>query len=195
MRVNELGSCRGRLEESAGEVSAPLERADQRVVGSLYLRGLLLDGRCKSMQPMAGRLGVDRQQLQQFMTSSTWPVDSVRARLARRAVAVVRPQVWVVGDTGFPKDGTSSPGVARQHSGTLGKVGNCQFGVSVHAASDTASCPLSWRLFLPSGWDKNEAADRRARCRIPEDSVTGRSGSLRWTCSTNWARSDCGPRY
>ncbi|MEV7715708.1 IS701 family transposase, partial [Streptomyces sp. NPDC088270] len=126
-------------------------------------------GRRKSMQPMAGRLGVDHQQLQQFMTSSTWLVDAVRARLARRAVAVVRPQVWVVDDTGFPKDGKSSPGVARQYSGTLGKVGNCQIGVSVHAASDTASCPLSWRLFLPGSWDRPEAADRRARCRIPED--------------------------
>lgn len=120
------------------------------------------------MQPMAGRLGVDHQQLQQFMTSSTWPVDTVRVRLARRAVAVVRPQVWVVDDTGFPKDGTSSPGVARQYSATLGKVGNCQIGVSVHAASDTASCPLSWRLFLPGSWDGAGAADRRARCGVPE---------------------------
>ncbi|WP_129771187.1 IS701 family transposase [Streptomyces sp. L-9-10] len=169
MRANELASCRGRLEEFAGEVFAPLARADQRVKGGLYLRGLLLDGRRKSMQPMAGRLGVDHQQLQQFMTSSTWPVDTVRNRLARRAVAVVRPQVWVVDDTGFPKDGTSSPGVARQYSGTLGKVGNCQIGVSVHAASDATSCPLSWRLFLPSSWDENEAAGRRARCRIPEE--------------------------
>lgn len=168
MRVNELASCKGRLEEFAGEVFAPLARADQRVKGSLYLRGLLLDGRRKSMQPMAGRLGVDHQQLQQFMTSSTWPVDTVRTRLARRAVAVVRPQVWVVDDTGFPKDGMSSPGVARQYSGTLGKVGNCQIGVGVHAASDTASCPLSWRLFLPGSWDRPEAADRRARCRIPD---------------------------
>ncbi len=168
MRVNELASCKGRLEELAGEVFAPLARADQRVKGSLYLRGLLLDGRRKSMQPMAGRLGVDHQQLQQFMTSSTWPVDTVRTRLARRAVAVVRPQVWVVDDTGFPKDGMSSPGVARQYSGTLGKVGNCQIGVSVHAASDTASCPLSWRLFVPGSWDRPEAADHRARCRIPD---------------------------
>ncbi|MFE0764211.1 transposase [Streptomyces smyrnaeus] len=132
---------RVRLEEFA-----PLVRRDQRAKGALYLRGLLLDGRRKSMQPMAERLGVDHQQLQQFMTSSTWPVDRVRARLAWRAVAAVRPQVWVVDDTGFPKDGRSSPGVARQYSGTLGKVGNCQIGVSVHAASETASCPLSWRL-------------------------------------------------
>ncbi|MFE7706353.1 IS701 family transposase [Streptomyces sp. NPDC057486] len=169
MRADELAACRGRLEEFAGEVFAPLVRADQRVKGGLYLRGLLLDGRRKSMQPMAGRLGVDHQQLQQFMTSSTWPVDMVRGLLARRAVVVVRPQVWVVDDTGFPKDGVSSPGVARQYSGTLGKVGNCQIGVSVHAASDTASCPLSWRLFLPRSWDGTEALGRRARCRVPDE--------------------------
>lgn len=120
------------------------------------------------MQPMAERLGVDHQQLQQFMTSSTWPVEQVWARLAWRAVAAVRPQVWVVDDTGFPKDGRSSPGVARQYSGTLGKVGNCQIGVSVHAASDTASCPLSWRLFLPATWDGPDAEARRRACRIPD---------------------------
>ncbi|MGW8402203.1 IS701 family transposase [Streptomyces lydicus] len=168
MRAGELAACRGRLEEFAGEVFAPLARRDQRAKGSLYLRGLLLDGRRKSMQPMAERLGVDHQQLQQFMTSSTWPVEQVRARLAWRAVAAVRPQVWVVDDTGFPKDGRSSPGVARQYSGTLGKVGNCQIGVSVHAASDTASCPLSWRLFLPATWDGPDAEARRRACRIPD---------------------------
>ncbi|WP_329393173.1 IS701 family transposase [Streptomyces lydicus] len=169
MRAGELAGCRGRLEEFASEVFAPLVRRDQREKGALYVRGLLLDGRRKSMQPMAERLGVDDQQLQQFMTSSTWRVEDVRARLAWRAVRVVRPQVWVVDDTGFPKDGTSSPGVARQYSGTLGKVGNCQIGVSVHAASDTASCPLAWRLFLPESWDTPKAASRREHCRIPED--------------------------
>ncbi|MFK4599675.1 IS701 family transposase [Streptomyces pristinaespiralis] len=168
MRAGELAAVRGRLEEFASEVFAPLMRRDQREKGALYLRGLLLDGRRKSMQPMAERLGVDHQQLQQFMTSSTWPVQDVRARLAWRAVRAVHPQVWVVDDTGFPKDGVSSPGVARQYSGTLGKVGNCQIGVSVHAASDTASCPLSWRLFLPAAWDGPEAEARRRSCRIPD---------------------------
>lgn len=156
------------MEEFAAEVFAPLVRRDQREKGAFYLRGLLLDGRRKSMQPMAQRLGIDHQQLQQFMTSSTWLVGDVRARLAWRAVRVVRPQVWVVDDTGFPKDGAASPGVARQYSGTLGKVGNCQIGVSVHAASDTASCPLSWRLFLPASWDGPDAAGRRKHCRIPD---------------------------
>src|SRR3982750_1950841 len=128
------------------------------------------------MQPMAERLGVDEQGLQQFISSSTWAVEPVRQRLARRAVEVIAPQAWVVDDTGFPKDGTASPGVARQYSGTLGKVGNCQIGVSICAVTDVASCPLSWRLFLPEGWDDDCAATpeaaaaitaRRARAGIP----------------------------
>src|SRR5688572_28452977 len=177
MTPEELAAVRERLEEFVAEMFAPLSRADQRVKGQTYLRGLLLDGRRKSMQPMAERLGVDHQGLQQFVTSSTWAVGQVRERMARRAVAVIAPDAWVVDDTGFPKDGTASPGVARQYCGTLGKVGNCQVGVSVSAVTDTASCPLDWRLFLPKGWDEAGAATpevaaatraRRARAQVPD---------------------------
>ncbi|MFB8062083.1 transposase, partial [Kitasatospora purpeofusca] len=65
MRAGELALWRGRLEEFAAEVFAPLARRDQRAKGGLYLRGLLLEGRRKSMQPVAERLGVDHQALQQ----------------------------------------------------------------------------------------------------------------------------------
>jgi SRSO17 transposase len=104
-------------------------------------------------------------------------VEAVRRRLAHRAVKAIAPDAWVVDDTGFAKFGTASPGVARQYSGTLGKVGNCQIAVSVHAVTDAASCPLNWRLFLPAGWDDAEAASpeaaavirtRRARAAIPD---------------------------
>jgi SRSO17 transposase len=178
MTPGELAAVRGRLEEFAAEMFAPLVRRDQRDKGATYVRGLLLDGRRKSMQPMAERLGVDHQGLQQFVSSSTWAVEEVRKRLARRAVEVIAPQAWVVEDTGFPKDGSASPGVARQYSGTLGKVGNCQIGVSISAVTDTASCPLDWRLFLPERWDDGCAAspaaaaairDRRARAGIPDE--------------------------
>ena len=177
MDAGELQAVRERLEGFAGEVFAPLARRDQREKGATYLRGLLLDGARKSMQPMAARLGVDHQGLQQFVSSSTWQVEPVRARLAAKAVQVVGPDAWVVDDTGFPKDGSASPGVARQYSGTLGKVGNCQIAVSVHAATDAASAPLDWRLFLPERWDPAHAGDedaaaavraRRARAGIPD---------------------------
>jgi len=145
---------RAQLETFAGTVFAGLPRSDQRATGLRYLRGLMLDGRRKSMQPMAERLGVDHQQLQQFLTSSTWDVAGVRRRLAVAAVQTVAPTVWVVDDTGFPKDGKASACVARQYSGTLGKVANCQIAVSVHAVSDAASAVLDWRLFVPQSWDE-----------------------------------------
>src|SRR5436305_1882867 len=178
MTPEALAAVRGRLEEFAAEMLAPLVRSDKRNKGATCLRGLLLDGRRKSMQPMAERLGVDHQGLQQFVSSSTWAVEPVRERLARRAVEVIAPQAWAVDDTGFPKDGTASPGVARQYSGTLGKVGNCQVGVSISAVTDVASCPLSWRLFLPERWDDACAtspeaaaaiAERRKRAGIPAE--------------------------
>src|SRR3954469_2902173 len=178
MTPGELAAVRGRLEEFAAEMFAPLVRRDQRDKGATYVRGLLLDGRRKSMQPMAERLGVDHQGLQQSVSSFTWAVEPVRERLARRAVEVIAPQAWVLDDTGFPKDGTASPGVARQYSGTLGKVGNCQIGVSISAVTDAASCPLSWRLFLPERWDDALAATpeagaairaRRKRAGIPAE--------------------------
>jgi SRSO17 transposase len=100
----------GGVGEFAAEVFAPLARRDQRDKGVAYVRGLLLDGRRKSMQPMAERLGVDHQGLQQFVSSSTWAVEPVRQRLARRAVRVIDPDAWVIDDIGFVKDGTASPG-------------------------------------------------------------------------------------
>src|SRR3954463_11494604 len=178
MTPEELAAVRGRLEAFAAEMFAPLARSDQRGTGATYVRGLLLDGRRKSMQPMAERLGVDHQGLQQVLSSSTRAVEPVRERLARRAIEVIGPDAWVVDDTGFVKDGTASPGGARQYSGTLGKVANCQIGVSVQAVTDAASCPLAWRLFLPERWDDACADDeqaaaaartRRARAGIGDD--------------------------
>jgi SRSO17 transposase len=136
-----------------------VRRSDQRVKGELYVRGLLTDGARKSMQPMAERLGVDHQQLQQFVTSSTWDYRAVRANVARWAAEVIGPSAYVIDDSGFPKDGTASPCVARQYSGTLGKTGNCQIGVSVQMATDTASLAADWRLFCPKSWDDTTTAD------------------------------------
>ena len=104
-----------------------LARSDQRAAGELYVRGLLTDGRRKSMAPMAEWLGTDHRRLQQFITSSTWDYAAVRRNVARW-FAASQPVQALVDDTGFPKDGKASPCVARQYSGTLGKIGNCQVG-------------------------------------------------------------------
>jgi hypothetical protein len=73
--------------------------------GGLYLQGLILDGRRKSMQPIGGLLGIDYQQLQQFVSSSSWPIEPVRRVLAAKAVGLVGPEAWVVVTRGLPRTG------------------------------------------------------------------------------------------
>ena len=154
--------------EFAAEMYRPLVRCDQRAKGEQYVRGLLLEGRRKSIQPMAARLpDGDEEGLQHFITDSPWDDVPVRRRLAVRMTAEIEPEGWIVDDTGLPKDGRFSPGVAHQYCGALGKTANCQVLVSVNAASDRASCPLDWRLFVPQSWDQDE--ERRRRARIPEE--------------------------
>jgi SRSO17 transposase len=178
MTPQEIAEVRPWLAGFAAEMLGDLPRKDQRATGELYARGLLTDGQRKSMQPMAARLGADHQRLQQFITSSTWDYAAVRRNVARWFAGSFPVDALVVDDTGFPKDGDASPCVARQYSGTLGKTGNCQIGVSVHLVNEHASCAADWRLFCPESWDDAalddpvqaaRAASRRTRAGIPAD--------------------------
>ncbi|WP_034261009.1 IS701 family transposase [Actinospica robiniae] len=184
MTPDQIARVLPRLEEFAAEVFADLARVDQKGKATLYLRGLMTDGKRKSMQPMAERLGIDHQRLQQFITSSSWDYARVRRALALRMFDEIKPVAYAVDDVGFPKDGSMSPAVAPQYSGALGKVGNCQIGVSVQLVTDHTSMAANWRLFLPESWDdhvkprsatEQEAQDlaagtrlRRERTGIPD---------------------------
>ena len=109
----ELTTIRRRLEAFADDVFASLPRADQRARGQCYLRGLMLDGRRKSIEPMAQRLGeVHDQALHHFVAASPWDWRPVRRRLAEVMTAALQRTAWVVDDTGFPKDGGHSVGGA-----------------------------------------------------------------------------------
>src|SRR5215813_11399524 len=109
MTPEQIAEVRSRLVAFSAEMLGGLARKDQRAAGELYVRGLLTDGRRKSMQPMAERLGVDHQRLQQFITSSTWDYTGVRRNVARWFAASEPVEALVVDDTGFPKDGKASP--------------------------------------------------------------------------------------
>ena len=159
MSPDGIAEVRPRLVDFTAEMLGGLPRKDQRAAGELYVRGLLTDGQRKSMQPMAARLGIDHQRLQQFITSSTWDYVAVRRNVARWFAASFPVEALVVDDTGFPKDGDASPCVARQYSGTLGKTANCQVAVSVHLVNEGASCAADWRLFCPESWDDQVLAD------------------------------------
>ena len=159
-----------RLEAFAGEVLAEaMSRPVQRVNGGLYLRGLIEAGARKSLEPMVARLGVeaDYQSLQQFLADSPWDPVRVVGTVAERVAPVIGVEAWVLDDTGFPKDGKDSPGVKRQYSGTLGKTGNCQIGVSLHAVGNKGTVPLGWALYLPQEWCAD--GTRRRKAKIPDE--------------------------
>ena len=154
----------GFVEEVAGRL--PLRR--QRENALLYVRGLVEHGGRKSLQPTLFRLEetpARYESVQQFLADSPWQPEL----LIRACVERVAPQIgvvaWVVDDTGIVKDGKHSPGVKRQYSGTLGKIGNCQITVSVHAVGERGTLPLGWRLYLPEEWCDDVA--RRRKAKIP----------------------------
>jgi SRSO17 transposase len=164
----QLDRCRKRLERFLVDLLEPVGRSERRHWGSVYVRGLLLDGERKSVEPMALRLPDGNEQaMQQFVGQSPWEWQPVWQRLARRMVKELEPDaVWVIDDTGFPKQGGHSVGVERQYSGTLGKTANCQVAVSLHEVCTEGAAVLSWRLYLPESWANDP--QRRAEAGIPE---------------------------
>jgi len=116
MKPAELAQVREQLLAFTTQMFAPLPRSNQRRWGETYLRGLMTDGWRKSIEPMAARLpDGDEQCLQQFLNQSPWEWEPVRKRLALRMSAAIAPLALIVDDTGFPKAGRSSVGVARQY--------------------------------------------------------------------------------
>ena len=168
MNTRELQACADRLEEFLVTMPASVGRSERRHHGALYVQGLLLDGERKSIEPLAERVpGGNVQALQQFVGQSPWGWESVRRLLAQQLEEELLPAAgWIVDDTGFAKQGKESVGVARQYSGTLGKVGNCQVAVGVHLATETESIPLDWALYLPQAW--TDDAERCRKAGIPD---------------------------
>ncbi len=161
--------ARERLVAFVGEMAVGLGHPRRQENALLYVRGLIEHGGRKSLQPTLFRLGEDAaryESVQQFLADSPWdPALLVRA-CAERVAPELDVSAWVVDDTGIPKDGARSPGVKRQYSGTLGKIGNCQITVSVHAVGERGTLPLGWALYLPEEWC--EDAERRRTGKIPE---------------------------
>ena len=156
---------------AAGVLAEAMNRQVQLVNGGMYLRGLIEQGARKSLEPLVERLGgeADYQSMQQFLADSPWESARVIKATCERVCPEIDVEGWVLDDTGFVKDGKDSPGVKRQYSGTLGKIGNCQIGVSLHAVGSKGTVPLGWALYLPEDWCADRA--RREKTKIPEDVV------------------------
>ena len=160
---------RDRLAAFVEAVVAPLSLRRQRENALLYVRGLVEHGGRKSLQPTLFRLEetpARYESVQQFLADSPWDAELVVRGCAERVTPGIGVVAWVVDDTGIVKDGKHSPGVKRQYSGTLGKVGNCQITVSVHAAGASGTAPLGWRLYLPEEWCDD--LERRRKAKVPD---------------------------
>jgi SRSO17 transposase len=160
---------RERLEGFVGGVAARLPHVRQRANALVYVRGLIEQGGRKSLQPTLFRLGESSaryESLQQFLADSPWDPDLLVRACVERVAPAIGVTAWVVDDTGIVKDGRHSPGVKRQYSGTLGKIGNCQVTVSVHAVGQWGTLPLGFSLYLPEDWCADP--ERRRKAKIPE---------------------------
>ena len=171
----------GRSSESrfAGYVEAlttALGHADRAAPFRSYCTGLLLPGRRKSVEPMAARVApgqvqATHQSLHHLVAKADWSDEAVLSVVRQRALPAIERhgaiRAWIIDDTGFPKKGTHSVGVARQYCGQLGKQDNCQVAVSLSVANDHASLPIAYRLYLPQAWADDQ--DRRRGAGVPDD--------------------------
>jgi SRSO17 transposase len=162
-----------RLEAYAARVRSGFNHARQALWCGVYVRGLLMEGERKSIEPLASRVSLPvalgavadpEQALQQFVNQSSWDEAAVaREYRAVMAEALAEPDgVFLIDDTTFPKAGRHSVGVQRQYCGALGKKANCQCAVSVHYAAAQGHGPLAMRLFLPTTWLEDPARLEKA---------------------------------
>jgi len=157
------------------EIGAVLGHASRAAAARAYCTGLLLPGARKSVEPMAariepGRVGARHQSLHHVVAEAGWDDAALLAAARRRVLPALQRhgpvRYWIIDDTGFPKQGEHSVGVARQYCGQLGKQDNCQVAVSLSVANDHASLPIAYRLYLPETWAGEP--ERRARAGVPE---------------------------
>jgi SRSO17 transposase len=141
-----------------------------------YCKGLLLPIERKSVEPMAARLAPDNvrqmhQSMHHLVADAPWEDDSLVSKVREEVLPAMIQQspveAWVVDDTGFPKKGKHSVGVAHQYCGQLGKSDNCQVAVSLSVTTRHSSLPIAWQLYLPKEWAQDRK--RRAKAGVPKD--------------------------
>jgi SRSO17 transposase len=159
-------------------LASALGHADRVAPLKAYCTGLLLPGERKSVEPMAarvepGRVQAAHQSLHHFVAKADWSDDAVLGVVRAQVLPALERQgqirAWIVDDTGFPKKGKHSVGVARQYCGQLGKQDNCQVAVSLSVATGQASLPVAYQLYLPESWANDP--DRRVKAGVPEEVI------------------------
>jgi SRSO17 transposase len=133
-----------------------LGRTERRLAATRYVEGLLLEGQRKSIEPMATRLGVDAQSLQQFVADSPWEAQVLWSAIRRKVIPSFEPlESWIVDETGWLKQGQHSVGVAHQYCGAVGKQAHCQVSVELVVSDGWVGAPVAGRLYLPASWTRD----------------------------------------
>src|SRR3954453_15882298 len=165
-----------RFGDYVGRLGDVLGHADRRAPLRAYTTGLLLPGGRKSVEPMAARVdparvGAAHQSLHHFVAKAAWDDAALLAAVRAHALPAMLGRgpvrAWIVDDTGLPKKGKLSVGAARQYCGQLGKRENCQVAVTLSVATEQASLPVAYRLYLPEAWAEDPA--RRVMAGVPEE--------------------------
>ena len=181
-------SVESRFERYADVMVEALGHADRATPARWYLRGLMLPGPRKSVEPMAARVHPQNvpsahQSMHHLVADSEWSDKALLAAVAREVVPVLSEAgqagcFWILDDTGFRKYGKHSVGVARQYCGQLGKTENCQVAVSLSLATVEGSLPLDYRLYLPKEWTEDKARCKRAG--VPKQIAFATKGEIAW---------------
>jgi SRSO17 transposase len=182
MKRRELERLRKDLTNFAERITEGMGRPERRDALRHYMTGLMLEGERKSIAPMAERLSefgdaeAMRQRMQQAVVVANWSESDMFRRIARELTGIPELEAFVIDDTGFPKKGEHSVGVARQYSGTLGRTDNCQVATSLHVAGERGSGCIGMRLYLPESWAEDR--ERRLRGGVPEEVEFKKKGEL-----------------
>ena len=159
------------LAEAAGH-------ADRYIPFKNYSTGLLLPGERKSVEPMAARIAPDNvrqthQSMHHFVADAPWDDEQVLAQVREQVLPDMTKHgpvvAWIIDDTGIPKKGDHSVGVARQYCGQIGKPENCQVAVSLSISTWSLSLPIAWRIYLPEVWAND--SERRHKAKVPEEII------------------------
>ena len=178
MNIQAVEESEARFEAYVQAVTSVIGHKDRALPLRDYCKGLLVETGRKSVEPMAAATAPDKtapqhQSLLHFVGNAPWSDAAVLRKVRDLTLPALEKhspiEAWILDDTGYPKKGKHSVGVARQYCGQLGKQDNCQSAVSISAANHHASLPIGYRLYVPKEWADDEA--RRKKAGVPEDVI------------------------
>ena len=203
MGLQDSDGSDGRFSSYVESLASVIGHADRVNPLRDYCTGLMMPGARKSVEPMAAataptRTAAQHQSLLHFVGQASWSDEKVLAKVCETVLPAIERdgpiEAWIIDDTGFPKKGKHSVGVARQYCGQLGKQDNCQAAVSLSIANRQASLPVHYRLYLPQEWADDAA--RRGKAHVPEEIAFKTKPEvafeqLRWACAAVCRAASC----